>query len=1111
MITSEVTRFLFNRVSEVVAQTRLSTKEKILELRLVLDSLFKELTKEEPQFFSSLYSRSVFIFDKNNVSPLLAGEVHGFRVLANKVVHENAFTPSEEDYLAAVKVVCLIISYFSKAPAPDELTKIYAGKPDLTLTRKPATDDEIIPSVKATVLGVGDIREVGDNSRRCNLFCDTDELGAVSISFWNKFSDIGGIIWKFATLRLFNLQKVPDTEDLYSTTKDSLVVLEPDFLVNATQVAECFHRDDANPLLYLLKKFVGFRVSEPIILGKIVNTCFDELLRNSNISFKEIFKDEIRQNTLPLTTLPLPTEEVVNSLRQRAHKQYDTLQTIVRCLEINSAVIEPTFLSDKYGLQGRLDVLLEYDNDGNRKNIIELKSGSAPGLHIGIWPNNLMQVSCYNLLLDSSFPNRTGGCNILYSKAGDEPLRNAPNIIQLKQDALMLRNRIVALEYELTNNTGESIQRINPDAFGTAPPFIKEDIAVFHSTLSAASDLEKKYFRVFVSFIAREQRIAKIGSGIDDANEGFASLWRKALSEKEASFSILSYLLLSGDNSDFENLSLVFKRSDKTLKVTNFRVGDIAVLYPIESDGSSKPLKHQILRGVIKEIDNDHVRLSLRDKQLNQAYFNQTGYWAIEHDFLEGSFNTLYQSLFDFLKAGSEKKDILLGLRKPEFTHIPLIKAEGLSEEQCRCLTSAVSARDYFLLQGPPGTGKTSVMLREMVRYLMDNTGEDVVLLAFTNRSVDEICDALKSIHDDIFFIRLGGKENTKHRENLLSVLIRDKSIPEVKELIVKTRIFVSTVSSFLSNRELMQLKKFSTAIVDEASQLLEPHLAGLLSKVERFILIGDEKQLPAVVTQKGRDTVVVDEDLRSAGIEDLRTSFFERLLKCCQKKGWSDAYEMLSCQGRMHRDVAKFPNQMFYLNKLKPLYGWQENTEQKFSSDSGDPIERMLAKSRILFIPSQRERQTKVHTQEANRVNLILHSIARVYGPDFSNETVGVITPYRAQIAEISSKLPQNLCELVTVDTVERFQGSEREIIIISFAVNYPQQLQRLQALTPDGVVDRKLNVALTRAKKHLILLGYPDILAHKTHFRQLIEFIKTKNGYVSEEIEHIPQQRPL
>ena len=1045
----------------------------------------------------------MFIFDRYDVPHELAEEIHGLRILANRGVHESTFRPSEDDYIAGVKVICLAISYFSEAPVPNELVQIYANKSDLTLQRR-SIRREIVPFVRATVLSIGDIQIVGNNSRRCIIFCDTEEIGKVNISFWDKFSDIGRIAWKFATLHLFDIKKVPDTETLYSTTSKSLVVLEPDFLVNATEIAECFNWNGANPLLYLLKKFIGFENTEPSILGWIVNICFDELLRNSNAQFEEIFENAIRQNSISLLTPPLSDGDAVNNIQQKAQSHYNRLQSIINRLERNSAIIEPTFLSNKYGLQGRLDVMLEYSKDNNRKDIIELKSGSAPPLHIGIWQNHLIQLISYNLLLDSSFPNRTGSCSLLYSKAEiDEALRNAPNSIQSNHDALMLRNQIVAIEHELANGEHEAIQQIHPTDFGIAPPFIVEDIADFNSTLSDATALEKKYFYAFVSFIAREQRTAKIGSDIDDGNEGFASLWRKGIDEKEEAFNILAHLKLSSDNSDFENFNIAFKRTDKTLKVSNFRVGDIAVLYPLESDGSSRPLQHQILKCTITEIDSEYIKVRLRNKQVNRNYFDEFHHWAVEHDLLDVGFNAMDQSLFNFLKSDPEKKNILLGLKKPEFSHIQPIRAEGLNEEQCERLTTAMSAKDYFLLQGPPGTGKTSKMLKEMVRYLMDNTKEDIVLLAFTNRAVDEICATLIDIPDNSFFIRLGTEENTRHVDNLLSKLVQGRSIREIEELIIKTRIFVSTVSYFNIHQELLQLKNFSTAIIDEASQLLEPHLVSLLAKVKRFILIGDEKQLPAVVTQKEKDTIVEDEDLISVGIEDLRMSLFGRLLKRCQNKGWSDAFGMLSSQGRMHVEVANFSNYEFYANELKPLLDWQQSGEQKFSHNSNDRIEQMIARTRVLFIPSQRERGTKVHKQEAARVNQILNTIARVYGADFNNETVGVITPYRAQIGEISSRLPETLRELVTVDTVERFQGSEREIIIISFAVNHPRQLQNLQALTFDGVVDRKLNVALTRAKKHLILLGRPDILNRRTHFEQLIECIKTRGGYVIEELD--------
>ncbi|MCK4731572.1 MAG: hypothetical protein KAT65_03855 [Methanophagales archaeon] len=135
MITPEVTQFLFSKVSEVVEQAQLSAKEKIPKLRSVLESLFNELTREEPQLFSNLYSRCVFIFDRYDVPHELAEEIRGLRILANRRVHESTFKPSEDDYLAGVKVICLAISYFLEVPVPNELAQIYANKSDLTLQR----------------------------------------------------------------------------------------------------------------------------------------------------------------------------------------------------------------------------------------------------------------------------------------------------------------------------------------------------------------------------------------------------------------------------------------------------------------------------------------------------------------------------------------------------------------------------------------------------------------------------------------------------------------------------------------------------------------------------------------------------------------------------------------------------------------------------------------------------------------------------------------------------------------------------------------------------------------------------------------------------------------
>jgi len=167
------------------------------------------------------------------------------------------------------------------------------------------------------------------------------------------------------------------------------------------------------------------------------------------------------------------------------------------------------------------------------------------------------------------------------------------------------------------------------------------------------------------------------------------------------------------------------------------------------------------------------------------------------------------------------------------------------------------------------------------------------------------------------------------------------------------------------------------------------------------------------------------------------------------------------------------------------------------FEFTSDDIIEKVLSTSRVIFIPTPAERShNKVNDSEAFLALKFAKTIKQVYGDRFDPEkTLGIITPYRAQIANIKSKINDNELSKITIDTVERFQGSEREIIIISLSVKNVNQLSFMQSINESGV-DRKLNVALSRAKSHIIILGCKEILSQNPTFKNLIDFIHQKNG---------------
>ena len=315
------------------------------------------------------------------------------------------------------------------------------------------------------------------------------------------------------------------------------------------------------------------------------------------------------------------------------------------------------------------------------------------------------------------------------------------------------------------------------------------------------------------------------------------------------------------------------------------------------------------------------------------------------------------------------------------------------------------------------------------------------------------------------------------------------------------THVIVGTTSTLQSKSYLFELKSFSMAIIDEASQILEPNLVGLLSKLPKFILIGDHKQLPAVVQQEVNDSAVHDKRLHDIKLTNCRNSLFERLIRVEEAAKRTDFVGVLRVQGRMHPAVAAFPNRMFYFKEcLKPVpLSHQKETRLHYELPSQDTLDDALKTNRMLFIPSKTCRHSqlsdKVNPDEAHIVAILLGRIYRFYGNSFdADKTIGVIVPYRNQIAMIRKeieKLGIKALEKISIDTVERYQGSQRDVIIYSFTVQHRYQLDFLTAncFEENGhIIDRKLNVAVTRARKQMIITGNEMVLNQDPIFKELI-----------------------
>lgn len=872
-------------------------------------------------------------------------------------------------------------------------------------------------------------------------------------------------------------------------------IIEPDYLIDVTAVANAFKYYGTEPLEQIVNKFRPPELSVHLLIGNIANFLLDELVNDPAQEYRDLVPKIFSTSPLLFTCL---NDKTVNETMAIIKMHFDHLKIVVNRefkkegISTSQVYLEPSYYSRIYGIQGRLDLLHEH-KDHMQYDIVELKSGSPfrPN-NYGLSVQHYTQTLLYDLIIKSVYRGKRKTSNyILYSKETEWNLRNAPVMKVQQYEAMKVRNELVLLEYMLGRVVSEGNRNILAQLSMPHMPkikgFTKKNVEEFAGIYSRLEPTENSYFNHFTQFIAREHHLAKVGEhGLSKSN-GLAALWLEDKEEKQDRFSILYGMEIIKNQTDADQPLLVLKKSEFSPALQKFRQGDIVVLYP--DDGPQAVLNNQIFKCNIVEIHDDVVHLKLRSRQYNHKIFRDFRYWAIEGDVMDSSFLSMYKSLYTWAAADIETRQMLLGRTIPQKLEPGYVyHSEELTGEQNKLLNEMILARDYYLLWGPPGTGKTSIVIKHLIRYLFLYTTDRILVCAYTNRAVDELCEAILDAVDGETenFVRVGSSHSTAQEfvPYLLDhQLTNFSNRRDVLAFLNKKRIIVSTLSSIINRVELFLLYDFGTLIIDEASQILEPMLIGLLTKFKKWIMVGDHKQLPAVVVQNNSDTMVKDEELQRLGISNTAMSLFERLYHHCVTMGWQHAYGILSAQGRMHQDLMEFPNQQFYENKLTTLPGIDRLTASKIGDSASLPDKRLV------YIPTtiDEDFSWKTNRHEAQACKYIIDCLVKD-NPELlqSSASIGIITPYRAQIAMIA-RIIQGDYPLVTIDTVERYQGGARDIIIISLCTNRQDQLENLVAPSVEGI-DRKLNVALTRARERIFILGNEDILISDTTYAALL-----------------------
>ena len=881
------------------------------------------------------------------------------------------------------------------------------------------------------------------------------------------------------------------------TIQPKLIVVEPDFLMDISSLAACFSDKEHLPIAYTLGRFKPQANTQPILLGNFAGAALDDIINQADFQVNDTIRHSFREQVLQFCTCPNFNPQ---QFKEDAYRQVENIKEAVKSLTPNPSpsergvqeLLEPSFVCEHLGLQGRVDLmtsdkhLLVEQKSGKNWNL-EHSSNLTPIASHLYAEAHYVQLLLYYGILRYNFHLSADKVDIrlLYSRYPAKQGLLVVNYYQkLFHEAIHLRNQIVAQEFKMAH-----------EGIGSIIPQIE--------VLKTLSETEREYVERMLSFVYREQLAQKVGTQ-EGQGGAVANLWNMPLTEKRDTGSILYGLRMlhkeqSSTYNGFDRLTFSIPDMDDDF-LPNFRRNDMVCLYAYE--GEPNVCAAILYKGVIEQLTDHEVVVRLNDGQQNPEVFADTTY-AIEPSFSDRGTTSSIRSLQAFCVASPERRSLLLGERTPRCDK-SLQLSRSYHPHYDDILLKAKQARDYFILQGPPGTGKTSMALRFLVEECLTPPSSllpprEALLLAYTNRAVDEICAMLTDAGID--YIRQGSETSCDPRfaDHLLDrVMGEHPRMDEVRQRIIDTKVIVSTTSTMLSRPYLFQLKHFSLCIVDEASQILEPNIIGLLAspQIDRFILIGDHKQLPAVIQQP-------DDDPR---LSSCRLSLFERLLRVEREAGRTAFTAILQRQGRMHPDIAVFPNEMFYgREQLQPVpCPHQEEQQLDYPQPSKDELDDLLKQRRVIFFPSstapslaggEASFSDKVNPHEAHIVADLLQRIYRQYGERFdTSRTVGVIVPYRNQIAMIRREIEAlDIPALldVSIDTVERYQGSQRDVIIYSFTVKRPYQLDFLTAncFEEDGhVIDRKLNVAMTRARKQLLMTGEERVLCLNPLFAELI-----------------------
>jgi ATP-dependent RNA/DNA helicase IGHMBP2 len=480
----------------------------------------------------------------------------------------------------------------------------------------------------------------------------------------------------------------------------------------------------------------------------------------------------------------------------------------------------------------------------------------------------------------------------------------------------------------------------------------------------------------------------------------------------------------------------------------------------------------------------------------------------------------------------AELRDVLYGVKAPRFERNNTEVSSHLNPSQQAAVAHILKAKDVAVVHGPPGTGKTTT-LTEAIRLTLQ-TEKQVLVCAPSNTAVDLLTEKLSALglnvlrignparvsedllrhtaeaqvarHRDYALIkqlrrsateynqmarkykRNFGKAEREQRKMLLAEARKlSREAEDIERYITDSLVAeaqVVTCTPVGSTNRLLGDLEFSTVFIDEAAQALEPAAWIPIRRAKRVVFAGDPFQLPATVKSY------------EAGKRGLSVSLMENVIKL---EGVS---VMLETQYRMHKQIMEFSNRQFYGGRLEAhssvaeaLLGTEDPLSQPvtFIDTAGTGYEEKTdPESSSTYNPGEADLLLQYLVHVVEQISITEPALLQQKG------SIGIISPYKAQVEYLAQHLKENEMlmpyeKAFSLGTVDGFQGQEREVICIS--------LVRSNESGEIGFLEdtRRTNVALTRAKRKLVVIGDSATLSNSTFYNHMLAYFEEINSYKS------------